>query len=116
MNTVEDNVKDTQKLWQDYFFLTKEMIKFLEGKDLDLFFELMKQREHLQEMIESAVGDTYASSPEGQMFLRSLQQEDQRMVLTLQFTYNNARNQRNAANAYDNLVPSFIGNHLNWQK
>jgi hypothetical protein len=38
------------------------------------------------------------------------------MVLTLQFTYNNARNQRNAANAYDNLVPSFSGSHLDWQK
>lgn len=116
MNAVDDNGKDTQKLWQNYLFLTKEMIKFLEGKDLDLFFELMQQREQIQEMIESVVEDQYTSSPEGQAFLRSLQQEDKRMVLTLQLTYNNARNQRSAANAYDNLVPSFIGSHLDWQK
>ena len=34
--------KTAEALWQDYQFLTKEMLKFLAQPDMDLFYELME--------------------------------------------------------------------------
>ncbi len=57
-----------RELWQDYHFLTQEMSKFLVRNDIDLFFELMNQREKIQAELDSCEDD-YKRTAEGKSLL-----------------------------------------------
>ncbi len=47
------------ELWQDYLFLSREMLKFLERKEHELFLELMSQRETVQQMLDGLAKDDF---------------------------------------------------------
>ena len=51
-------------LWQKYFALTKELLKFSDQKDNDLFVELVDQRSQLIEMIKALPPNDYRKSAE----------------------------------------------------
>jgi len=112
INTLQ---KSIQELWDDYYFLTKEMGKFLELQDMELFAELLEQRETLQKMIEAAQDDDFALSDSGKELLQTIQKANQNVVLKLQYLINNSRNQHNISRAYDGLGTDFVGNRMDRQ-
>ncbi len=71
-------------LWQNYSFLTYEMMKFLSRKEWDLFFEIMRQREKVQELIDAAPGSAFRQRPEGRKMLEMLSQDNSKIILALQ--------------------------------
>lgn len=114
--TFSDRIeKPSEELWNDYFFLTKEMSKFLGEQNLDLFYELLEQREALQTMIEENKEDQFLLSASGQQLLQSIQQINQNITMKLQSIINNSRNQHNVSRAYDGLGTEFIGNRMDRQ-
>ena len=92
--------KTARELWQDYRFLTQEMLKFLTKQDMDLFYELMKQREHLQAMIDEAADEGFKNSPEGRELLIEIQQDSQLIAKRLQLQLNSGKRQQQVAAAY----------------
>lgn len=115
MTAFENTDKSIQELWDDYLFLTKEMAKFLEEEDMELFYELVEQRERLQSIIESAREDGFSSSPSGEPVIHSIQRINQNITLKLQYNVNNSRNQHTISQAYDNLGTAFVGNRMDRQ-
>lgn len=91
--------------WQDYAFLTKEMSKFLGRKDYELFFELQKQRDQLQMLLDEAADNGFKRSPEGQQLLQSIRQENSFITTQLKITMNQLQQQHNVSQAYDGGAP-----------
>lgn len=90
-----------RELWQDYYFLTQEMSKFLVRNEIDLFFELINQRERLQADIDNCE-DNYKRTPEGKALLGgAIRLTNQAISHRLQFLLNQAKQQETVSNAYD---------------
>jgi len=100
-----------QELWQDYHFLTQEMSKFLLRNDIDLFFELMNQREKIQAELDSCEDD-YKRTAEGKSLLETIRMTNQAIGHRLQFLLNQAKQQEDVSNAYDGYGERPVGNRL----
>lgn len=97
-------VRSAADLWQDYLFLTREMSKFLARKEYDLFFELMSQREKIQEMLDQ-VDDPLKKTAEGQAVINTIRQENQQLIAHLRLAMNQMQQQHTVANSYDGGMP-----------
>lgn len=100
-----------RELWQDYYFLTQEMSKFLVRNDIDLFFELMNQREKIQAELDSCEDD-YKRTAEGKALLEVIRMTNQAISHRLQFMLNQAKQQETVSNAYDGYGERPVGNRL----
>lgn len=114
MTSVQNVEKTNQELWNDYFFLTKEMDKFLDQQNMDIFYELLEQRETLQNIIERQQDDEFQLSPQGQELLGRIQKINQNIGLKFQHAVNNSRNQHNISRAYDGLGADPVANRRDW--
>ncbi|EHL04598.1 hypothetical protein HMPREF0322_04685 [Desulfitobacterium hafniense DP7] len=105
--------KTPESLWQDYLFLTKEMLKFLDKQDMELFHELMNQREQMQTLLEETPDDSFRNSPAGRRILNEIREENQILMNRFQATHSKAKQHHQVAEAYSggNQHP---GNHRNW--
>jgi len=92
--------KSAKALWQDYRFLTKEMIKFLAKQDMELFNELMNQRERLQTMLNQVNDDGFKDSTEGQTILAEVQQDNQSIIDNVQVLLSQSKRQHQVSQAY----------------
>ena len=105
--------KTPESLWRDYLFLTKEMLKFLDKQDMELFHELLNQRERLQAVIEETPDHGFRNSSEGRKLLSQLQEENKTLMSHFQATHSKARHHHQVAEAYSggNRQPV---NRRNW--
>lgn len=95
--------KTSQELWQDYQFLTSEMIKFLDKPDMNLFYELMNQRERLQNMIDESEDKGYKASSEGKALLSQIQRDNQYITEHLQLQINQGKHIHQVAEVYNGI-------------
>lgn len=95
--------------WQDYWFLTKELHKFLQRAEWDMVIMLLKQREELQLLIAQLDSTAFVASAEGISLLQRIQQIEQVMRLRLQGMMQQEQTQQAVYNAYDKLGQSQVG-------
>ena len=107
--------KTAEVLWQDYQFLTKEMLKFLAQQDMDLFYELMNQREKLQIIIEQSVDDGFKVSRDGRMLLREIQQMNQDITDNMQLLLSRSKRQHQVTEAYGTASTTAVS-QMNWKR
>lgn len=100
--------KTAQALWQDYRFLTKEMVKFLTKKDMDLFYSLMEQRGRLQSIIEQTADNGFKESSIGRSLLVEIIQENRHILDHLQMRRNQIKKHHHAMEAYNGPSPASI--------
>lgn len=103
-----------KELWHNYLFLTREMKKFLIRKETDLFFEIMKQREKVQALIDAAPDTAYRLTPEGQKLLKSIRDDNQDIILAMQQMMHRLKQQHNVTQAYEGGAP-VAGKRLDFQ-
>lgn len=104
-----------EQLWQDYLFLTNEMLKFLDKQDFDLFIELMSQRGNIQHQIEESACQKFKFSLDGQKLLRDIQQIEQTIKLRLEYFRNNSKRHIQVSNAYEGYSSSIVGYRMDRQ-
>ena len=107
--------KTAQQLWLDYHFLTKEMAKFLGKQEMDLFYELMNQREQIQDMITQAADEEFRISAEGRRLLLEIQSDSQFITHTLQFQLNIRKRQHQVSEAYGGETGAPVS-HMSWKR
>jgi len=95
------SVKTTAQLWADYLFLTREMAKFLDKSDMDMFFTLMDQREELQAIIDAQADPTYVQTPAGCKIIEQIQLENHTIQIKLERAKNQLLRQQRLERAYD---------------
>lgn len=92
--------KTAQALWQDYQFLTKEMLKFLKAQDMELFYDLSNQREKLQTIIDQTDDGGFKVSSEGQSLLNEIQHDSQSIIDNMQLLLSHSKRQHQVSEAY----------------
>ncbi len=107
--------RTAQAMWQDYQFLTKEMMKFLTEQDMDLFYNLMNQRERLQTIIDQTADDGFKVSPEGRSLLTEIQQDSQNIIHNLQLRRSSSKRQHQVSEAYSGLSTAPIS-RMSWKR
>ncbi|KGK90347.1 hypothetical protein DP73_06770 [Desulfosporosinus sp. HMP52] len=103
-----------KSLWQNYHFLTKEMIKFLSRKDMELFNELMNQRERLQIVIDQ-VDDGFKVSLEGRALLTEINEDNLKIIENLQVLRGKSKQQHQVSQAY-NAASTTAVSQMNWKR
>ena len=89
------------ELWQDYLFLSREMLKFLERKEHELFLELMSQRETVQQMLDGLAKDDFKHTAQGQALFLELRGLNLSITQKVQLFLNHAKQKHSASKAYD---------------
>ena len=111
---MQDTEKTISVLWQDYLFLTTEMGRFLEKQDIDLFLELISQRERLQSMIENKQKQMGMNSPPKEEILTEINKANQVVMDKLRYLMNMEDKQHNLSHAYD-VYNSNLGIRADWK-
>jgi len=107
--------KTAEALWQDYHFLTKEMIKFLTKQDMELFYELTNQREQLQTMLEQTPDKGFKLSPAGRSLLSEIQKDSQTIIHDLQIRIGSSKRQHQVSEAYGAVSTTAVS-QMNWKR
>ena len=69
-----------QEIWEKYLDLTKELLKFIEQEEIDIFLDLVDQRQQLMEMLQALPDHPYARSPEGVALRDSIKPMDMQIM------------------------------------
>ena len=107
--------KTASELWQDYRFLTKELAKFLTKHDMELFYDLLSQRERLQHIIDKTADAGFKTSPEGRSLLLEISQDSRFLTNYMHSQINKHKQQQQLANAYSGQG-STVASQRNWQR
>lgn len=111
-----ETTRAAKDLWQDYLFLTRELSKCINREDLDLFYEILSQRERLQHIIDEQQPDKeYSKSAEGGELLNAIRQENKFAMLRLQALLNKGKNQHAISHAYDVASTAPLGRRMDHQ-
>ena len=94
-------------LWQKYFTLTKELLKFSNQVENDLFSELVEQRGQLIEKIKALPPNDYRESEECQAMISQMIPMDKQIIYRARAWLNKSRRQNSTVRSYD--VSSSLG-------
>ena len=98
----EENVlQEARTLWQKYFVLTKELLKFSDQKDPELFMELVDQRERLIKKIKALPENDYRQSEECKKLIEQMIPMDKQIIYRAKAWLNKSRRQNSAVRSYD---------------
>ena len=107
--------KTSQALWQDYRFLTKEILKFLDKQDMELFYELMDQRERLQTAIDETPDEGFKLSLAGRSLLTEVEKDNEVILYNLQVKHSRAKRHNQVSEVYNSTSTSPFS-RMNWER
>jgi len=94
-------LSEARRLWQKYFELTKELLKFSDQKDGELFMQLVDQREQLIERIKALPPNDYRQSDECKALIEQMIPMDKQIIYRARAWLNKSRRQNSAVRSYD---------------
>ena len=97
----EETLKQARTLWQKYFALTKELLKFSDQKDSELFMELVDQRDRLIEKMKALPKNDYRDSEECKKMIEQIIPMDKQIIYRAKAWLNKSRRQNSAVRSYD---------------
>lgn len=97
----EEILKEARMLWQKYFALTNELLKFSDQRDSELFVELVDQREQLVDRLKALPKNNYRESEECQALIRQIIPMDNQIIYRARSWLNKSRRQNNTVRSYD---------------
>ena len=97
----EETLKQARILWQKYFALTKELLKFSDQKDSELFMELVDQRGRLIEKLKELPQNNYRESEECKKMIEQIIPMDKQIMYRAKSWLNKSRRQNSAVRSYD---------------
>ena len=97
----EDVLQEARTLWQKYFVLTKELLKFSDQKDPELFMELVDQRERLIQKMKALPENDYRQSEECKKMIEQMIPMDKQIIYRAKAWLNKSRRQNSAVRSYD---------------
>ena len=110
ISAAEDSAKvleQARNLWQKYFTLTNELLKYSDQKDQELFISLVEQRGQLIEKIKALPPNNYRESDECQAMIAQMIPMDKQIIYRARAWLNKSRRQNSTVRSYD--VSSSLG-------
>ena len=106
--TDEEVLAEARIIWQKYFTLTEELLKFINKQDIETFLSLVPQRDQLIELDKKLPTHNYRSMPEFKEMAEKIQPMDREIMYKARAWLNKSRRQNNAVRSYD-LTNSMLG-------
>ncbi len=103
----EKVLEEARNLWSKYFALTKELLKFIDNKDIDMFLELVDQRGQLIDKMKALPENNYRESEECRNLIEQIKPLDMQIGYKARAWLNKSRRQNSAVRAYDITNSSF---------
>lgn len=97
----EDVIKEARILWQKYFVLTKELVKFSDQQDNELFVDLVNQRERIIDKMKALPENDYRESEECKKMIEQIIPMDKQIIYRAKAWLNKSRRQNSAVRSYD---------------
>ena len=97
----EKTLKEARSLWQKYFTLTTELLKFSDQQDNELFVDLVNQRERLLNKIKALPENNYRDSAECKALIDKMIPMDKQIIYRAKAWLNKARRQTGMVHSYD---------------
>ena len=97
----QDVRREAEVLWKKYFALTKELVKFSDQRDTELFMEIVNQRERLIEKIKALPPNDYRESDECKQMIAQMIPMDRQIIYRAKAWLNKSRRQSSAVRSYD---------------
>lgn len=94
-------LKQARILWQKYLTLTKELLKFSDQTDSDIFLDLVDQRERLIEKMKSLPENNYRDSAECKALIEQIVPLDKQIIYRARAWLNKSRRQNSTVRSYD---------------
>ena len=93
--------EQARQLWQKYLALTKELLKFSDQKDSEMFMEIVDQRGQLVEKIQALPENDYPKSDECKAMIEEIVPLDKQIIYRAKAWLNKSRRQNNTVRSYD---------------
>ena len=108
-----DGHEQVRTLWEKYYMLTTELLKFITAQDVDEFLELVDQRRRMLEMIQSADDKAYEQTEECQQLFEKIRPLDMQIIYKAKSWLNKSKKRNMAVKSYDLLGQNPIGHAFN---
>lgn len=96
----EDKAKEA---WQQFATLSKEMEKFLDKNDTDVFLDLLRQRAFFEKKIKTDPEQNFIKSPQGQILLQEIIRVNKVVLQKTHIWLNKTKTNRDVSQAYESL-------------
>ena len=95
-------------LWEKYFNLTQELLKFINQQDIETFLSLVPQRDRLIELMEKLPSKEYLQLEEFKEIGKKIIPMDREIMYKARAWLNKSRRQNSVVRSYD-LTNSVLG-------
>ena len=106
MHEDDDVIAKARGLWQKYVTITKEMLKFIDKKDVDTFLALVPQRSQLIDMMKALPQNNFRETEECKAMIEQIKPMDMQIMYKARAWLNKSRRHTSTVKSYD-LTASF---------
>ena len=110
---LDDAYEEARMLWEKYRVLTHELLKFVDADEIDMFIDLVDQREQVVELLRALPTDPYRAGAEWPVLDAELRPLEMQIQYKARAWLNRSRRQNAAVHSYDLTGASPLGSHLN---
>lgn len=98
-----ENLVSTEALWKKYAFYNREMLKFVQMDDIDMFLTINDRLLDVYEELRLASGDGFLQTPPGKALLAELTNNTHVIQLHVQRWLNGEKQRQSVTHAYNTL-------------
>lgn len=92
-----------RQLWEKYLAVTKELLKFIKAEDIDMFLQLVDQRQALMEMMQEVplAERDFSGTAECQAMREAIKPMDMQIMYKARAWLNKSRRNNQTVRGYD---------------
>lgn len=105
--------EEAHALWEKYRVLTHELLKFVDADEIDMFIDLVDQREQVVDLLRALPSDPYRTGAEWPALDAELRPLEMQVQYKARAWLNRSRRQNAAVHSYDLTGANPLGSHLN---
>ena len=104
---------EARSLWQKYYVLSQELLKFMKQENVDEFLELVDQRTQLLDELEALPDTEYRETAECQALFEKIRPLDMQIIYKAKSWLNKSKRQNVAVKSYDLMGMNPLGHRFN---
>ena len=109
----DDAAAKAAALWRKYLALTQDMMKLFDAGDLDMFMDLVEQRDGLIKKMQELPDNDYRESEDCQKMIEQIKPLDMKLIYRAKTWLNKSRHQTSAVRSYDIRSYGGVGGIVN---
>ena len=104
---------EAKKLWDTYYMITQELLKFINKQDIDEFLELVRQRTVIFDRLQAMPDKSYHQTKEYHELVEKIKPLDMQIIYKAKSWLNKSKRQNVAVKSYDLVGMNPLGHRFN---